>query len=83
MAKGEKILKFLNRPLVKAVFKSVPFVGDIVDNIENDAPAGQLDIKQAWFSAVRLAIIGVLLYLALSGKISWEEAEQGKEFLTQ
>lgn len=79
MEKG--IGKFLNRPLVKAVLKSVPFVGDVVDNLDNDTPKGELDVKQAWFSVVRLAIVGTLLYLALSGKISWEEAEQGKEFL--
>ena len=73
--------KLLERPLVRAVLKSVPFVGDVVSNLDNEAPVGQFDTKEAWYTTIRYVIIAALLYLVISGKISWEEAEQAKEFL--
>ena len=83
MAKG-KIIKLLNRPIIKAALKSIPFVGDIVENMDADtpgAPQGTLDTNRLLIQAIRLGILAGILYLVFSGKLSMEEAENYKEFL--
>ena len=78
------LLKLINKPLIKGVLKSVPFVGDVVDNITEgtfQAPEGTLDKNKLYYSIWRLTILCVLLYLVFSGKISFEDAEQAKEFI--
>ena len=85
MKKGSGwLLKLINKPLIKGVLKSVPFVGDVVDNITEgtfEAPEGVLDKNKLIYSTVRLIILCVLLYLVFSGKISFEDAENAKEFI--
>ena len=78
------ILRLINKPLIKGVLKSVPVLGDLVDNITEstfDAPEGVLDKNKLIFQIVRIAILCILLYLVFSGKISFEEAEDAKQFL--
>ena len=78
------LLKLINKPLIKGVLKSVPFVGDVVDYITEgtfEAPEGVLDKNKLIYSTVRLALLCVLMYLVLSGKISFEDAEQAKDFI--
>ena len=78
------LLKLINRPIVRGILKSVPFVGDVVDNITEgtfEAPEGVLDTNKLLYSTLRLAVLCVLLYLAFSGKIDFEQAEQAKDFI--
>ena len=78
------LVRVLDRPLVKGVLKSVPILGDVVENITEgtfDAPEGMLDKNKLMFQVLRIAILCVLLYMVFSGKIDFEEAEQAKQFL--
>ena len=78
------LMKALNRPLLRGLVKSIPFVGDIADNVlteTSNSPAGEFDPKDMWLRVVRLAILVVLLYLVFSGKIDMDQAEDAKEFL--
>ncbi|GAG88565.1 unnamed protein product [marine sediment metagenome] len=86
MAKGKKILSFLKKPMIQGLVKSIPFVGDVADNMLTSTDRtgeGQLDTKQLGFQLVRLAVLAGILYLVFSGKIDMDAAEDYKEFLTQ
>lgn len=81
---AKKLIKFLNRPLVKGLLKSIPFVGDIVENINEEtpqAPQGTLDKKKLVIQLIRLAVLVGILYLVFSGKLTMEEAEEYKDFI--
>lgn len=83
MAKG-KILAFLNRPLIKGLIKSIPFVGDVADNILDEqpgSPSGQVNRSDLTSKLIRMGILLGILYLVFSGKLSMEEAEGYKEFI--
>ena len=78
------LLRVINRPLVKGLLKSVPMLGDVVENLTEssfEAPEGVLDKIKLMFQVLRIAILCVLLYMVFSGKIDFEQAEQAKEFL--
>ena len=78
------LMKLINKPLIKGALKTVPILGDLVDNLTEgtfDAPEGVLDKNKLIFQIVRITILVVLLYLVFSGKIDFDEAEQAKEFL--
>ena len=78
------LVRVLRQPLVAGVLKSVPMLGDVIENITEgtfDAPEGTLDKNKLMFQVLRIAILCVLLYMVFSGKIDFEEAEQAKEFL--
>lgn len=78
------LIKLLKKPLIKGVLQSVPFVGDVVENVTEgtfQSPEGNLDKNKLIFQVIRFAALAVLLYLVFSGKISFEEAENAKEFL--
>lgn len=80
----KKIGKFLTKPTVKAIIKSIPILGDIAGNVldeQQTSEPGQIDKKTIGPQLVKIAILGILLYLAMTGKISFEEAEQAKEFI--
>ena len=79
------LIKILKKPLVKGVLKSVPFVGDVVDNITTEtenSPAGSLDKGDLVMRIVRLVVLIGILYFVFSGKIDMEQAEDIKEFIT-
>lgn len=83
MPKG-KIIKFLNRPLIKAVLKSVPFVGDIVQNIDDESfesPKGSFNPAAMVPVVIRLGALIVLAYFVLKGTITMEDAENVKELI--
>ena len=78
------VIRVLRHPLLKGVLKSVPIIGDVVENLTEssfEAPEGMLDKNKLMFQVLRIAILCVLLYMVFSGKIDFEEAEQAKEFL--
>jgi len=74
-------MKLLERPLIKAVLKSIPFVGDIVSNMDNQSPQGEVDGRDSPYLIIRYLIIGVLIYLVLSGKIDIDQANDAKDLL--
>ena len=72
--------------MVKAVLKSIPIVGDVVDNLDQelpDSPRGKLNPSAMTLSIIRLVILGILLYLVFQGKLNMDDAEEYKEFLNQ
>ncbi len=78
-------MKLISNPIVKGVLKSIPLVGDVVDNITietQDSPAGSLNSVDLVSRMIRLAVLVVLMYLVLSGKIGMEDAEEAKQFIT-
>jgi len=79
-----KLLKLLNKPLIKGIVKSIPFIGDLGTNIleeTTNTKPGQLDKNELFYSLVRLGVLVTLLYLVFSGKLSMEDAEGFKEFI--
>ena len=80
------LLKLIKKPLVKGLLGSIPFVGDVVDNVlteTENSPAGKLDPKDMIVRLVRLAVLLALIALAIGGKISFDDADRAKEFITQ
>ena len=83
MAKN-RLLDFLKKPIVKGLIKSIPFIGDIADNVlteTNTSPAGEVDKGDLITKVIRLALLVGLLYLVFSGKLNMEDAEGYKEFI--
>ena len=79
-----RIGKILLNPMIKGLIKSIPIAGEMADNIldeTEESSAGSVNKKALAPQLIRLGIYVVLLYLALRGAISWEEAETGKEFI--
>lgn len=81
--KNTKVGKILTGGFFKTVIKSVPIVGDLASNVldENGTKAGEVNKKELPVTLIRLGILVVILYLALSGKIEWTEAEQAKDLI--
>ena len=78
------LIKLINKPLIKGVLKTIPFAGDLVENITEDtfeSPAGAMNHNKLIFQLVRFAGLAILMYLVFSGKISFEEAEKAKDFI--
>ena len=83
MGKG-KLLNFLQKPLIKGLIKSIPFVGDLGDNILTEtskSPAGTMDKNDMVTKLIRLGLLVVLLYFVFSGKLDMDSAEEFKDFL--
>ena len=83
MVKG-KILGFLQKPAIRGIVKSIPFVGEMFSNVLTEtshSPAGKVDKEDLIPTLVRMGVVIVLLYLALSGKISFDDAEAAKELI--
>ena len=77
--------KLLQRPLIRAILRSVPFVGDVVDNLDKetmDSPKGTFDPGDMTTKLIRLAVLVGLMYFVFSGKLSMEEAESAKSFIS-
>jgi len=78
MKKVFGIIKKLS-PLLSAIPGVGPIIANVLDN--NSTPAGVMDKKELWPQLVQLAILAVLVYLVMSGKISWDDAEMAKDFI--
>ena len=83
--KDTKVGKILTGGFVKGIIKSIPWVGEVASNVldDNGTESGKVDKKELPSILIRIGIIAVLLYLAMIGKIGWDEAEQAKEFITE
>ena len=88
--KDTKIGKVLLSPLIKNTLKSLPIVGgfasNILDEVKGDgkgeivSESGGLNLKDPT-QLIGAVVTLVLLYLAMKGKISFQEAEQAKDFI--
>ncbi len=82
--KESKIGKLIFSKVGKGLIKSIPFVGDMAANImdDNNSEAGTLDKKELPVQIVRMAILGVIVFAALKGWISFDDAEAAKGLVT-
>jgi len=78
MKKVFGIIKKLS-PLLSAIPGVGPIIANVLDN--NSTPAGVMDKRELWPQLAQLAILAVLVYLVISGKISWDDAEMAKDFI--
>ena len=79
--KDSKIFK-----IIKAVAPVIPFnIGSIASELltNTDTPEGTMNREKAILHAGKLIIYLVLIYLALSGRLTWDQAEEAKDFLGQ
>lgn len=76
--KAFQIIKKLS-PLISAVPGVGPIAANILDN--NSTDPGIVDNKELAPQLVSLGVLIVLAYLALTGRISWEDAEAVKDFV--
>ena len=79
----KKIIKFLTKPLIAGVIKSIPFgIGSLAANVLGEVGgAGNVDKKELMPQLVKIGIYVVLLYLVFSGKLNMEDAESYKDFI--
>jgi len=79
-----KIGKLLFSKVGKSIIKSIPFVGDLATNVmeSNNSAEGKLDKQELPTQLIRMAILIGILYLALSGKISFDDAEAAKQLVS-
>ena len=78
--------KILLSPIVKSGLSLIPFgLGSVASNIldRNGSPVGMVDTKTMPIKIMKMVIYAVLIYLVLSGKIDFDQAEQAKELLSQ
>ena len=88
--KDTKIGKLLTSKVGKTLIGSIPIIGDAAENLltETKGEKGEVQSEPGkidWTNPqgiIRGVIVAVLLYLALKGHISWDEADQAKEFIT-
>lgn len=84
--KSTKVGKVLTNPMVKTALGFIPFgVGSTIEKVldSNQTPEGQINREDLAKSLVKLGIYAVIIYLVLSGKVTWEDAERVKEFINQ
>ncbi len=70
--------------ILQKVAPAIPFgIGSIAENFLNDnsTPAGELDNNELTPQLIKVGIYVVLVYLVLSGKLSWVDAELAKDFI--
>ena len=82
--KETKFGKILSSPVAKSLLTKIPFgVGSMIGDAmtSNESPQGVLNREQLANNLVKIGIYVVLIYLVLSGKIGWDEAEAAKEFV--
>ena len=78
-----KIIKFLNKPLIAGIVKSIPFgIGSLASNILGEVGGpGNVDKKELPAQLIKIGIYVVLLYLVFSGKLNMETATEYKDFI--
>ncbi len=82
--KDSKFGKILTSPLIKGVLTKLPFgVGSLVSEVVNSTttPEGNINKEQLIHNVIKIAIYVALIYMVFSGKISWDDASNAKEFI--
>ena len=88
--KETKVGKILSGSLVSTLIGSIPIIGPIASNILDEqkgdgkneivSESGSFNLKDPK-GIIAAVLTAILLYMALKGHISWEDAQQAKEFL--
>lgn len=83
--KETKFGKLLTSPVAKMLIKTLPLgigsmAGNILDETENSQP-GEVNKEDLIPQLIKLAFYIVLVYLAIKGGISWDDAEAAKGFI--
>ena len=79
-----KIGKFLTSPIVRGALGAIPVAGPVLSNVLDEvredqvSAPGEVNKTTIVRDVVAALATAVILYLALTGKISFEEAEQAK-----
>ncbi len=78
------LLKFINKPLIKGVLKSLPFgVGSLAQNVLSETNGvGNIDQEELPAQLFKIVVYGVLIYLILSGNLSFDDAESVKDLIS-
>ena len=79
--KDSKIFK-----IIKAVAPAIPFnIGSVAAELLNrtDSPEGTMTREKAIQNAVKTIFYMVLVYMALTGKLTWDQVETAKDFIGQ
>ena len=79
--KDSKIFK-----IIKAVAPAIPFnIGSVAAELLNrtDSPEGTMTREKAIQNAAKTIFYMVLVYMALTGKLTWSEIEQAQEFINK
>jgi hypothetical protein len=79
-------MKLLQRPLIRAILKSVPFVGEVVDNLDAetvDSPKGSINPGDAITKVIRILALLALAYFVMKGNLDIEQAGDIKELISQ
>lgn len=79
-----KLLNFLNKPFIKGLIRSIPFVGGVADNVLEEttrSPAGSLDKDKLAYQLIRLAALIAVMYFVFKGTMTEEDAEFFKDFI--
>ena len=82
--KDTKVFKVLKSKTVQAIITKIPFgIGSLVSDIvtPNDAPEGELTKEKLINNLVKIGIYVILISLALTGNIEWDDAEKAKSFV--
>lgn len=78
--------KLVNSTFVKTALSLVPFgLGSIASNIldSNATASGNVDPKTMPIKLMKVVIYAILIYFVFSGKISQDQADTAKDFITQ
>jgi len=84
MKKQGWLLKLIKNPLIKGVLKSIPIVGDVVQNIDDESfesPKGTFSPVAMVPVILRILFLIALAYFVLRGDVSIEDAESVKELI--
>ena len=81
---GKILLKI--KPLIKSVPLVGPIVGPVLDEVKGEGKGEILSesgsLKGAdWPQIISGIVTIILMFLALTGKISWDDAETAKSFI--
>ena len=78
------LIKLINKPIIKGVLKTIPFAGDIIQNIEDDSfqhPTGTFNPVAMIPVIIRLLFLIALAYFVLRGDVSIEDAQDVRELI--
>jgi len=83
--KTTRVGKILTSPIVKGLLTKIPLgLGSMASDFlnRNETMEGEMTKEKLVHNLVKITIYAVLVYLVFSGKLTWEDAEGAKSFIT-